>query len=861
MFKFFFKRSAATPAAERQTEPAVPAQDSARKAREAALAGAEEVAAEERAAPAFILQCEFAEARLKAAQQVRSRPLLEQLAQAMRNTDRRVARLAQQRLEALAAQEAAEGRGQACVEQAARLAREPHLLASQVAELDRAWGKAGKADEGAEVSAATRERFDAERATLAARLQAQAGLQRTLLDAAARLRRLAQEAAAIPAVREPARLRQELAAMAEQATAWRAHPEAASLPRNLLADFERDQAGAQEALSLLEGRMAAMAAHEAALAGWEAAAPSDLQEDAVERAWQALPALDGGLAAPFAARHAALLARMRAARPRTAPVPETGKAPRKRKPVAGPAAEALLAAMEQALEEGALQAGIEDERGLRALGPSGSWLPGAQGARLARLRAELARLQGWARWGGQVSREELQKAAEALQGEDIAPPELAKKVGSLRARWKALDAVAGAAGREAWERFDAACGAAYAPPAAHFKKPAQERLDNLAKAHAQIAQVEEFAAASGVQDDPEAVDWKAVAAFCERATQAWQRLGPIERKERKRLDGQFAAALQVLGAPLAGRREAEIARREQMIEETAALDPADRHAAAVLQAIQERWQRSSRELPLARHDEQALWQRFRAACDALFAQRKEAARQADTDRGRHLEQKEALCAELEAAREGPIEAIPPLLRGHGQAWERIGPVPRAAEQRIGQRRQAAIAALQERLEQAGRAARSRQARALGDRLTLCQSLEARLAQGGAADAGLEEAVREQWRALPESEAGLDRILAGRLEAALAAAQADRAAYARQLEDNRGALLQDVLRLEILCGRDSPPDLARERLQLQVEVLQASLQAGRAQLTRAALLERICALPALADAATAARLATLLEPAL
>src|SRR5690606_13583683 len=165
-----------------------------------------------------------------------------------------------------------------------------------------------------------------ERAILAGRLEAQAGLQRALLDGAAGLRQLAQEAAAISAHPEPAGLREELASLDQQAAAWRAHPEAPSLPPHLLADLERSRAGAHEALSVLEGRMAALAAHEAALAGWEAAAPAALQETEVERAWRALPALEGELAAPFAARHAALLARMRDARPRPAPAPESAKA-------------------------------------------------------------------------------------------------------------------------------------------------------------------------------------------------------------------------------------------------------------------------------------------------------------------------------------------------------------------------------------------------------------------------------------------------------------------------------------------------------------------------------------------------------
>jgi hypothetical protein len=49
------------------------------------------------------------------------------------------------------------------------------------------------------------------------------------------------------------------------------------------------------------------------------------------------------------------------------------------------------------------------------------------------------------------------KVVEELPALGLAMSELAKKVGSMRDRWKALDAVSGHAPRSLWERFDRAC--------------------------------------------------------------------------------------------------------------------------------------------------------------------------------------------------------------------------------------------------------------------------------------------------------------------------------------------------------------------------------------------------------------------
>jgi hypothetical protein len=141
-----------------------------------------------------------------------------------------------------------------------------------------------------------------------------------------------------------------------------------------------------------------------------------------------------GQAPALAARYAALLAAIRQARNPVAAEPFQASPAVQPEPAAEPAEarramDAALGALEAALEEGSLQAASEQDKALRAMDFK-SMRPGDDRmARLSRLRAELARLQGWARWGGNVSREELMKAAQDLADQEMPVAERAQKVG------------------------------------------------------------------------------------------------------------------------------------------------------------------------------------------------------------------------------------------------------------------------------------------------------------------------------------------------------------------------------------------------------------------------------------------------
>jgi hypothetical protein len=868
MFEFLFKRPGDNKPGDKPAGQGAQAEQAASTGTRAGSAASpqrglqteklSQVQGNEAAAVEFILQCEFSELRLTAAECIHSPALLERVHTAMRNTDRRVAKLMQSRLEAVRHRESERRRGEATLEQARTLLRDALLTPNHVADLDRKW---------AVISAPElQEEFAGVRAALAQRLEAQVALQRAMIDRLATLRRLPSES--LPAAELAARLD---ALIQEQAQALQA-PEQASLPRGLAAEFGLEAQKLQASLHEIEAGQAALAGREAFLAAQQEKPVAELNADALRKEWQRLPqAPQGEALAGLQQRFEALLA--------TLPQPEPRK-PREHKE-AGKPTEAkrgearnkegnegrsegrqrgadqhfldTMDAMEAALQQGSLGTAAELDKSLKEARDKGMRLTPAQSDRLAHVRAELKRLSDWARWGGNVSREELIKTVEALATQNLAMSELAKKVGSMRERWKALDSLSGAAPKSLWERFDAACTAAYAPAAAHFRHLADERHANAARGQALI---DEANAEIGRLQSGEA-EWKHVAGTVQRLRLAWSHLGAIDRKEKKRLDQLFADALNTLQGPLEEQRKGEMAEREAIIDEAAAIDPHDRYALDTMRALQQRWQEHARALPLERKSEQALWQRFRAVCDDVFQRRKESMHEADIERRAHEAAKEAISARLEAAAPEVTPATAGrLLRDAATEWQAIGPVPRAHEARVEKRYHAAVALVQKQLEAARRAAGVAQAAQLRDKLRLVQELEQGVAGEGTADTDWEA----RWSALPALEADLERALRSRFEAALRALQDGRDTYARLLERNRETLLHELLRAEIRAGIDSGPEFARERLKLQVEVLQSSLksghksgQKGQAPETPAAQLRELAALPALLDDRTASRI--------
>ncbi len=818
----------------------------------AAIAAARQLAGDESAATEFILQCRFADARLEAAGHIHSKQFLERIAQATRDTDRRVARLAQQRLDAIKAREATERDAASCIERIRSLAKETVILPNQVANIERAWSALHAVPQN------LTEEFERSRSVLQNRLHEQTALQRRMIEMRNAVQALAGELEGRspdePTDAERARLDMLAAQHAEASTS----SEMPSLPKNLPSDIEAMLAHARGLLERLAQRHAAIAAHEQAYSAWESD-PEALQDgNALRRALRALPVLDAADMHLFESRLARLQARF--VKPDRAPKIEakahkTDMADMKKYRQA-------LEAMERALEEGALQAAVAQEKELRephADDHSAPQWSAEEASRLAKARAELSRLKSWARWGGKVSREELIKTAEDLPGKEASPLELAKKIGSLRSQWKSMDAASGPADKVAWHRFDAACTAAYAPAAAHFSAVAAERKANVEKAQALLSQIDAFAAAEAEAGQAHEPDVKKIAAFRSRMLQAWRDIGVMDRRDKKSLDRQFSDALDTLSRPLAAAQQEEMKRREDLIEQVKRIAPSDRSAMNILRQVQQHWQQQAKSMPLDRKDEQALWTRFRAACDELVAQRKADLQQVDAQHAENHRLKTVLCERLESESRGATENFEAVLKEVEQEWMSIGPVARTTEPALEERRRRAVAALRSKIVEEKHAEQRKQFDLLFRKFALCSALEQKIAFAVQPDQSADAAaLEEKWQAFEALPDKLEQILRTRFLAASSALRSGDSGYRLMLKQNRAALEQDMLRMEIRLEIESPPDLAAERLKLQVQALQASLKSGAESFGYDELLLKLCELPALHDDASLARIERILQ---
>ena len=858
MFDFLFKRAAKKNAATVLSTPAAPvAADPRQSARERAAS----LGADESASVDFLLACEFADARLIAAQTIQSESALRRVLRAMRNTDRRVARLMQARLDVLTSQSQLASATAACTEAAQQLLVEPRLLPNQVSELDRRWAALQPVPESMQNA------FHPLRQQLGARLAAQAALQRTLIDAASELDTLRADADSL----DLAVLAERFATLESDIVRCRSSAELPTVPRQLLQQCEQAAAALQDRLVVLQRQQQALASRVDLLEQWEAAAPDALDATDLQRQWRdqaALPFADSALED----RLAELLQRVRGVQP--APLAIKPKQPIS-EPVAAVDHSALherfmqtLAALTEALTDGALQAATEADRQLRALATV-SLSPDETSA-LASARAELVRLQSWARWGGNISREELQKAAEALSQQSLAVTELAKRVGSLRERWKSLDRSAGPAPKELWQGFDTACTAAYAPVAAHFAELSIARQANAEQLQLLIDKVDAEADSVAQRATP---DWKAVAVFCQRCRQQMARIGPIERRAKKRLQADFDIAVARLEMPLATVQARQVSERERLIAEAEALDPAARGALDALKSLQERWQEQARVMPLERQLEQTLWQRFRGARDSVFAQRKQATAVADAQRQINLEIRQALCARLESVAQQNDADGAAVAAEIARQWQQAGLVARGQEASINTRYRKACDAMTARLEteRAAKGASLRQA--VLHRLALCKRAEQLLLTNRSV--GECNLLQQQWEEIGVGQTAIDQTLQRRFERAIGACQAHDTAvenngapavapdvvahdYRATLQRNTVLLAREVLRLEIVLSLPSPAADAQERLQLQVDVLRATLAAGQRPVSHAARLQGLFEIAAVSDAALDARVARLAE---
>ena len=772
-----------------------------------------------------------AETRMAATERVHAPENLRKLADAARNKDHGVARLARQRTGALEHRADQAAKADAIIAELEALAVKPGPIVTALIDLDRRWQAIAIADDAERIA-----RCDAARRTIQARFEREQEEQRTRARFDRGLREW-HKALSPPATAD------ESAALSTALADWRAQAEAYA---DTAALAELTQAE-QRIACWNEERRAQADAEALVIEAEQLAVTTSIDNANLPERWQTLdrairtPALTRRFEAALMVVEQRRLEQIRAAQ-------HEASAARQR-------VHDLLHAAEQALAAGQLQAARAAADEIRVHKADAGALPKPTTQRLGRVVQQLTDLERWESFGQQNARIQLCERAEAVATQVLDAPQIAQEVQKLRNEWKALDQQHAGVPKALWERFDRACEKAYAPAAKHFAELAAQRREAR-------KQREEFIAAAAAHAPTlltEPPDWRAVERWLRETDHTWREgaLGSVDPGAWKKLDARLKAALAPLRDALSGARDQAKAIRQALIDEAVAVGAKamDRDAPSQVKALQARWQEQAKALSLMQRDERVLWEQFRAACDAVFTAR-DAKRKEDD--GRKHESRRALddlCAEMErlgTAQDKSDQDIRRLARELQEQWKKLtgkpDPALHGVEARFKQARTAVEATLSART-------RSREAavwQTLAAKERLCEEIDSLVRAGPGADdppPGA-PATQEQWLALPALPPAWEQKMAARRDAAVQALGAPAAAGAHRarIENGNTTRSDALLELEMTLGLDSPAECQAQRLALQVRQLRDRFQStGTASAgSPADRLVAWCAEPGVAD---------------
>ncbi|HET9271567.1 MAG TPA: DUF349 domain-containing protein, partial [Vicinamibacterales bacterium] len=227
---------------------------------------------------------------------------------------------------------------------------------------------------------------------------------------------------------------------------------------------------------------------------------------------------------------------------------------------------------------------------------------------------ELRDADEWQRWANLQVQEELAKKMEAL-GEEQDLEVAARRMRELQGRWKQVALAPRTQGEALWRRFKTAQDAVFARTSAHLAAQNEERVQNLAKKQSLCEQAEALAASN---------EWVKTATSLQALQAEWKTIGPVSRGSEKAIWERFRAACDQFFSrrhdDLKKRKDEwseNLARKEALCARAEALATTTEWeaAAAECKKLQVEWKQIG---PVRRSKSDAVWQRFRTACDAFF---------------------------------------------------------------------------------------------------------------------------------------------------------------------------------------------------------------------------------------------------
>ncbi len=260
-----------------------------------------------------------------------------------------------------------------------------------------------------------------------------------------------------------------------------------------------------------------------------------------------------------------------------------------------------------------------------------------------------------------------------------------KELQKLHDEWKEIGPVAKEFRESIWERFKGVTSVINKRHQAHFEQLKEEQKKNL-DAKVQLCEKAEEIAAAVPQ---ESGDWNALSKQMENLQAQWKNVGFAAKKENQKIYDRFREACDKFYnskreyyANFKNVMQDNLKLKEQLCEKAEALMESEDWKTATDQLIQ--LQKQWKEIgPVARKQSDAVWKRFRAACDHFFDNKAKHFDKVDEQYSGNLALKLALIEEVKAykvgdTREDDINAM----REFQNRWNAIGYVPFKEKEKV-----------------------------------------------------------------------------------------------------------------------------------------------------------------------------------
>ena len=250
-----------------------------------------------------------------------------------------------------------------------------------------------------------------------------------------------------------------------------------------------------------------------------------------------------------------------------------------------------------------------------------------------------------------------------------------RKLQKLHDEWRETGPVALEYKEALWERFKEASSRINKRHQEHFETLKAEQTKNLALKTELCEKTEALATRPMLSRK----DWNKASEELLEIQKIWKTIGFAPKKENNRIYERFRSACDKF---FENKREFYVGVKSEMEHnlavklelcaeaETLAMSEDWKHATDELIALQARWKQAG---PVARRHSDAIWKRFRSACDKFFERKAAHFSTIDSAHEENLKLKQALLEEMRAAdvKAGGFEAIKEFQR----RWSQIGFVP------------------------------------------------------------------------------------------------------------------------------------------------------------------------------------------